>query len=95
MRFRRFLRVTTLTAAVALGSAAPAYAASVDFASVTGESPSTLTPCVMASLSQSGITSEQMLTDLLASGPRTRDAVANQLRAVEASCASLAGSDSE
>jgi hypothetical protein len=100
MNVERLIATTTLTAALMWGVVGPAYAASPGFSNVkaspsfsevTGESPSTLTPCVQAGLSSLGISSQQMLVDLLTSGPRTRDAVANQLRAVEASCRSEAG----
>jgi hypothetical protein len=72
--------------ALLVGAVLPSSAASPTFSEVTGESAATLTPCVMDGLSLVGISSEQMLVDLLTSGPHTRDAVANQLRAIEAAC---------
>ena len=82
----RLTHGAALTAMLVMGAAAPAQAEQLDFSEVTGESDATLTPCVLDSLASVGITSEEMLTDLLASGPRTRDMVANQLRAAEGAC---------
>jgi ABC-type proline/glycine betaine transport system substrate-binding protein len=88
---RRWVTGAAMAALLLLGASAPAQAEQLSFSDVTGQSEAVLTPCVRDGLASAGITSEQMLIELLASGPRTRALVANQLRAVEARCGAPAG----